>query len=48
MMAIMVLNWAVDTSGLLTIHGKGNEIIIQIIPKRTINFALAFLSFIIF
>jgi len=29
-----------------TIHGKGREMIIQIIPKRIINLAFDFLSFI--
>lgn len=44
-MASIVLNCAVDTSGLLTIHGKGSVITTQIIPKSIINFAFAFLSF---
>ena len=41
----MVLNCDSETSGLLTIHGNGNVMIIQIIPNRIINFAFCFSIF---
>jgi len=43
----IVLNWDCDTSGLFIIHGSGNVISTQIIPKSIINLAFDFLSFII-
>jgi hypothetical protein len=42
----IVKNCDSETSGLLIIHGRGNEITIQITLSKIINFAFAFLLFI--